>query len=133
VFSHFDSHHLQEIAMKTAIKTQLNSTASMLAAALLTFICIASGAALAAEPSQSLTKLVHYGDLNLDSEQGAQALYARLRWAARQVCSPLESIEISRQRQWEKCFNNAVANAVGQVDKTTLSALHVQTVNRSKS
>jgi UrcA family protein len=119
--------------MKTAIKTQLNSTASMLAAGLLTFICVASGAALAAEPSQSLTKIVHYGDLNLDSEQGARALYSRLRWAARQVCSPLESAEIPRKSQWEKCFNNAVANAVGQVDKTMLSALHVQAVNRSKS
>jgi UrcA family protein len=119
--------------MKTAIKTQLNSTAFLLATGLLAFICAASGAALAAEPSQSLTKIVHYGDLNLDSEQGAQALYARLRSAARQVCSPLESAEMSRQRQWEKCFNNAVANAVGQVDKTMLSALHVQAVNRSKS
>jgi UrcA family protein len=118
--------------MNTAIKTQLNPIASMLAAGLFTLICATSGgSALAAE--QTLTKIVRYGDLNLDSEQGAQALYARLRSAAREVCSPLESIEMSRQRQWKSCFNNALATAVGQVDKTMLSALHVQAVNRSKS
>jgi UrcA family protein len=120
--------------MNTATKTRLNSTASMLAAGLFALICAANGSAtLAAEPSESLTKIVHYGDLNLDSEQGAAALYARLRSAAKEVCSPLQSIEMARQRQWKNCFNNALATAVGQVDKTTVSALHVQAVNRSKS
>jgi UrcA family protein len=120
--------------MNTAIRTQTNSITSILAAGLFTFICAASGsAALAAEPSQRLTKIVHYGDLNLDSEQGARALYARLRGAARQVCSPLESIEMARRRQWQECFNNAVADAVGQVNKSMLSALHAQALNRSRS
>jgi UrcA family protein len=119
--------------MNTAIKTRLNSMTSMLATGLFTLICAASGGALAAEPPESLTKIVHYGDLNLDSKQGAEALYARLRSAAKEVCSPLQSIEMSRQHEWKNCFNNALANAVGQVDKTTVSALHVQAVNRSKS
>jgi|HubBroStandDraft_6_1064221.scaffolds.fasta_scaffold1536300_2 UrcA family protein len=120
--------------MNTAAKTQMNPMISMLTAGLFALVCAAgSGGAMAAESSQLLTKIVHYGDLNLDSEQGAQALYARLRGAAREVCSPLESAEISRQRLWKNCFNNALANAVGQVDKTTLSTLHVQAVNRSKS
>jgi UrcA family protein len=120
--------------MNTAIKTQSNSMTSMLAAGLFSLICAASGSgAMAAQPLQPLTKIVHFGDLNLDSEQGAKALYARLRGAARQVCSPFEGLEISRRQLWESCFNNAVANAVGEVNKTMLSALHVQAVNRSKS
>jgi UrcA family protein len=120
--------------MNTAIKTQLNSMTSMLAAGLFSLICAAiGGGALAAEPPQPLTKIVHYSDLNLDSEQGAMALYARLRGAAKQVCSPFESVELSRRRVWENCFNDTVASAVGQVDKTMLSALHVQAINRSKS
>jgi UrcA family protein len=120
--------------MKIATKTQFNSTTSMLAAGLFALLCAASGGrALAAEPSQPLTKTVHFGDLNLDSEQGAQTLYVRLRGAAKQVCSPLESIELSRRLVWETCINNAVADAVQQVDKTMLSALHVRAVNRSKS
>jgi UrcA family protein len=120
--------------MNTSIKTQLNSTASMLAAGFFALICAASSVeALAAELPQPLTKIVHYGDLNLDSEQGAKVLYARLRNAARQVCSPLQSIALSRQRQWEVCVNNAVANAVGKVNKTTVSALHAQMAYRPKS
>jgi UrcA family protein len=120
--------------MNTVVKTQLKSSTSLLAASLFTLICaVSGGAALAADVSQPLTKIVRYGDLNLDSQQGAQALYSRLRGAARQVCSPFESIEYPRHRLWEKCFNNAVANAVGEIDKTMLSALHVQSVNQSKS
>jgi UrcA family protein len=119
--------------MNTAIETPMNPMTSILAAGLFALICAASGSALAAKPSETLTKIVHYGDLNLDSEQGAAALYARLRSAAKEVCSPLQSIEMARQRQWKNCFNNALATAVGQVDKTTVSALHVQAVNRSKS
>jgi len=119
--------------MNTINKTQSNPRTSMLAAGLFTLICAASGGeAVAAEPA-ALTKIVHYGDLNLDSEQGAQALYARLRGAAKQVCAPFESIEMTRRRLWQNCINDAVANAVVQVDKTTLSSLHVQVVNRSKS
>jgi UrcA family protein len=113
--------------MNTPIRT------SMFAAGLFGFICAAGSVeALAAEPTQALTKIVHYGDLNLDSEQGAKVLYARLRSAARQVCSPLQSIDLSLQRQWEVCFNNAIANAVGEVNKTTVSALHAQMVYRPK-
>jgi UrcA family protein len=122
------------MAMKTLIKTQLNSTASMLSAALFTVIFAASGgAALAAEPSQPLTKTVHYGDLNLDSEQGAKVLYARMRSAARDVCAPLEGLDMSRRRLWQNCFDSAVANAVVKVDKTMVSALHIQTINRARS
>jgi UrcA family protein len=124
----------QETAVKIAIRTQTNSIASILAAGLFAFICAANGStALAAEPSQRLTKIVHYGDLNLDTEQGARALYARLRGAARQVCSPLESIEMGGRQQWKACVNDAVANAVAQVNKSMLSALHAQVVNRSRS
>ena len=120
--------------MKTGTKTQFNSMTSMLAAGLFALIGAAGdGRALAAEPSQTLTKTVHFGDLNLDTEQGAQTLYVRLRSAAKQVCAPIESIELSRRLVWETCINNAVADAVQQVDKTMLSALHVRAVNRSKS
>jgi hypothetical protein len=34
---------------------------------------------------------------------------------------------------WQTCFDNAVANAVVEVNKTTLSALHIQSGNRSKT
>jgi UrcA family protein len=99
---------------------------------LFSLIC-AAGGAQAAEPPQILTKIVRYGDLNLDSEQGAKVLYGRLRSAARQVCAPLDNVDLGIQRQWNDCFSKAVGNAVAQVNKTTLSALHAQVVYRPKT
>jgi UrcA family protein len=119
--------------MNTAIKTSLNSTASLLAAVLFGLMGAASGGRALATEQQPLTKIVRYGDLNLDSDQGAQALYARLRGAANQVCSPLKSIEMSRQHAWQQCFDNAIGTAVAEVGKTTLSALHSQAVSGRKS
>jgi hypothetical protein len=59
--------------MNTSIKTQSKLTASILATSFFALGCAAIGAQ-AAEPSQSLTKTVAYGDLNLDSDQGAKVL-----------------------------------------------------------
>jgi|SRR5450631_2382497 len=77
--------------MKTTIKTQSISAASILAAG---FIALSGAAtvvpAQAAEPAQSHTQIVRYGDLNLDSEQGAKVLYTRIRGAAGNVCFSLD-------------------------------------------
>jgi UrcA family protein len=120
--------------MKTPIKIKLNSTAAFLAASFFALACATIGSlAQAAEPAQALTKVVAYGDLNLDSAQGAKVLYARLRSAAQIVCSPLEGRGLIQNGLWQSCFDNAVSAAVGQVNKTTVSALHSQMINRSKS
>lgn len=58
--------------------------------------------------------VVAYADLNLETEPGRQALGARLRFAAHQVCgerSKLLRVESSRRA----CFNGAMADAWGQV------------------
>ena len=116
--------------MNTSIKTQSKLTASILAASFFALGCAAIGAQ-AAESSQSLTKNVAYGDLNLDSDQGTKVLYARLRNAARYVCSPLEGRDLSQKNLWRACFDNALASAVVQINKTSVTALHNQTVNHS--
>jgi len=72
-----------------------------------------------------------YGDLNLDSVQGAKMLYTRLRAAAQQVCSPLESKELSRRGLWLTCVSDALAAAVKQVNKPMLTAVHSQNVRSS--
>lgn len=117
--------------MTTSIKTQSNSTACILAASFVIIACAAVGSrAQAGEPSQPLTKVVAYGDLNLDSEQGAKVLYARLRGAAQSVCSPLDGRDLIQKSLWHACFDNAVGRAVVQINKTTVSALHNQAVSR---
>lgn len=115
--------------MKTAIKTQYKSTAFMLTAGFFALGCAAMGdRAQAADGQQPLTRAVVYGDLNLDSEQGAKVLYTRLRGAARDVCFPLESRDF-KQTLWHRCFDGALASAVAQVDRARVTALHNQLVS----
>ena len=118
--------------MITTIKTQSLFTATALAASLLAFGGVAMGGRVqAAEPAQSYTSIVSYGDLNLDSEQGAKVLYARLRNAAENVCSSLEGRELIQKRIWQGCFDKAVTSAVGQVNKARVTALHNQVANHN--
>jgi len=70
------------------------------------------------------TKIVTYGDLNLDSPSGAKAFYSRVQSAARTVCSSLEGRDLNSQAAWHKCYNKAVASAVSQVSATTAVALN---------
>jgi UrcA family protein len=126
-------YHLhQEIAMKTAIKTKSITKAAIVAASFFALGCAAmGGTAKAAEPASFYTTIVSYGDLNLDSEQGAKVLYARLRNAAQNVCSSLEGRDLIQKRIWQGCFDNAIAGAVGQVNKARVTALHNQMVNHT--
>jgi UrcA family protein len=118
--------------MKTAIKTQSISAASILAAG---FIALSGAAtvvpAQAAEPAQSHTKIVRYGDLNLDTEQGAKVLYTRIRGAAGNVCSWLDGRNLSEKTLRQACFDKAVASAVEQVNKARVTALHNQIVSHT--
>ncbi len=118
--------------MKTAIKTRSQSMAFISAASLVALGCAAiDSTAQAADAQQPLTRTVAYGDLNLDSEQGAKVLYARLRHAAEDVCFPLDSRDLAQKTAWQRCFNHAVASAVAQVNRATVTALHNQTVGHS--
>jgi UrcA family protein len=58
-------------------------------------------------------------------------LYARIRNAAENVCSSLEGRDLSEKKLWQSCFDKAVANAVVQVDKSRVTALHNQTVTHT--
>jgi UrcA family protein len=115
--------------MKTPIKTQSKSIAFIMAVSFFALSCAAANARADADDwRQPLTKIVFYGDLNIDSDQGAKVLYARLRSAAKQVCFPLESRDLIRNL-WQRCFDGALASAVGKVNTARVTALHKQTVN----
>ena len=115
--------------MKTAIKTQSVSIASICAASFSG--AVIGNKAQATQPPQADTVIVGYGDLNLDTEQGAKVLYARLRGAARTVCAAFEDRDFKRMTLWKSCFDKAVASAVVQINKSTVTALHNQAVNHS--
>jgi UrcA family protein len=115
--------------MKIATRSTL---ASMICTGLIAMTCLASaGTALAWDTGEVLTKKVTYGDLNLDNELGAKALYNRIRYAAKEVCAPFESKELARRVVWQTCVGHAVTSAVEQVNRPMVTALHNRNVNRS--
>jgi UrcA family protein len=115
--------------MKTPIKTSFQSAASVIA--LVAIACtVTTGSAAADEPGNGLTRAVAYGDLNLASEQGAKALYSRLRFAAEHVCASFESPDLSQQKLQQNCVDNALESAVSKINNPLVSALQDQRVNR---
>jgi UrcA family protein len=68
--------------------------------------------------------VVQYGDLNLNSRAGVLALHARLRSAAQDVCSPLDSRVLGLLEQYESCVDDAVAQSVAAVGNDSLSKYH---------
>ena len=51
-----------------------------------------------------------YANLNVDTDPGAEdLLYARIRQAAQDVCSTLESRELLVRAKWLRCFDSAMS------------------------
>jgi UrcA family protein len=87
----------------------------------------ASGSVLAAAPADTAPSVtVAYGDLNLASEQGSGALYARIVAAARQVCyvGSVDIRDLQRYNQARSCEARAIAAAVQAVHSPQLAAIH---------
>ena len=101
------------------------STRSLIAAAtavgIATMSLFSISAQAGADAPQVTIPLERY---DLSKQSGADLLYVRLQRAAREVCRPLESRELSFKRLHEQCFENALQNAVASVDNVKLTALH---------
>ena len=100
--------------------------------------CIASGgsfgsSALAAERTGEAPSInVGYADLDLNTADGVEALYARLRTAARHVCSQHEGRTLINAAEWQACYDQALSTAVSKVKSESLSALHRVSNSRQK-
>lgn len=68
--------------------------------------------------------VVEYGDLNLNTKAGILRLHARLRSAALNVCSPLDSRVIGRLGEYEACVAKAITQSVAAVGNDSLSKYH---------
>lgn len=101
--------------------------ASVLAAAL---FCAAAPVMADSEP-RAVT--VNFDELDLTTAQGAGKLYARLRFAARQVCAPLDGRELTRRNAFKECYSEALENAVKQVNVSAVTALHVRAVQGERA
>jgi UrcA family protein len=72
--------------------------------------------------SQSVS--VRYDDLNLASPAGVNALYRRISVAARQVCPDIYSRNLDVAVAGQRCFADAVAKAVSEVNNPQLAMVH---------
>jgi UrcA family protein len=69
---------------------------------------------------------VSYADLNLSSTAGANALYGRIKSAAKQACG-YEGSSLTDIRLWRRCVHEAVDDAVGRVNSPLLTQVHTGT------
>lgn len=83
------------------------------------------------EEPKSVT--VHYGGLDLANGKGAEALYSRLRGAARQVCATLDGRELRQKAAYRSCYNEALGNAVNQVNREAVTVLHNRAVRAERA
>jgi UrcA family protein len=77
-----------------------------------------------ASPEEAPSRHVSYADLNIDSASGAEALYVRIRYAARAVCSQYESEQLDRRSVWQSCVSKSVDAAVAKINNRMLSSIH---------
>ena len=98
--------------------------------------CFALGAAsnahAATAPAAAAPAMkVSYGDLNLATEQGSLALYARLEHAARAVC-PVDDIrDLHAYLASRACQAEAIARAVQEINSPTLASVYAERVHHS--
>jgi len=72
-------------------------------------------------------------DLNLDHPAGVDALYSRIRGAAREVCRGAEGRGVAMQMAWRSCMKEAVDGAVASAHNDALASLHTEKSSRSTS
>jgi UrcA family protein len=77
--------------------------------------------------------VVQYADLDLASEEGAQALYARLSSAASRACgnTPM-AWEHKARKDFKACFERKLEKAVGKVGHPNVQAVHAVRKEASK-
>jgi UrcA family protein len=84
--------------------------------------CASSFASDADTPQQ---RVVRFADLNLDRPEGIATLYARLRFAARQVCDDEEPDLVLRMLS-NTCVVRATERAVAEINSPALTSYYQQ-------
>jgi UrcA family protein len=70
------------------------------------------------------SRVVQYTTEALTSNDGLQDLYRRIQFAAKQVCPDSFSKDLHANELVRACRQQAVANAIHQINNSQLAALH---------
>jgi UrcA family protein len=99
--------------------------ASLIGACALAIVFLAPRVTHADSVDQRPTEAVRFGDLNLDSLSGVEALFRRLQIAAGEVCKQYEPHAILiPSAAHQACVRNAVSGAIRNIDSPLLSAYY---------
>jgi UrcA family protein len=80
--------------------------------------------AQASEPDNTVAhKVVSFRDLNVNSAEGAEVLYRRIRSAAHEVCADPLRYDLS-ELALKPCINEAMSRAIAQVNSPMLTSLY---------
>jgi UrcA family protein len=97
--------------------------------AALAALCVAATTAVFADEAPSVTLRVRTPVDGVNAEQ----VYQQIRNAAREVCAPLESKELTRESLHRQCIDQAVANAVAQAGSHALTNIHLSHLDNGQS
>lgn len=111
----------------------MHTSANVLALALLTAIStLPAHAGTATKHNRVPQVVVRYGDLNVETEAGALALYNRIVRAASRVCPSAGIRDIARLQIVRACQDASVARAVGAAGLPRLAAIQDARTMRSR-
>ena len=114
------------------MKTQFRIHRLMLAGCLAATLFGGVQATANAAPAGYKSMTVRYDDLNLSNPKGVERLYARIRRAAKAVCSDPGGASLPAFRyQAKRCADQAIDAAVKSVNNRILTAMHDQKSNRN--
>ncbi len=86
----------------------------------------------AAPDAEAPSVTLQYHSTDLDTPHGIAILYRRIRSAASSVCGAYDRALLEEKMQWDKCVDQAVAQAVATVHSETLTAYHGHRVRGGK-
>jgi UrcA family protein len=118
---------IKEIAMNKFMATTARALTISIAATMAFNAASASTDGVSKVQSMAneyLTYVVPFSDLDVSKIEGAKTLYTRLRYAAKVVCEPLESVSSWGYARHRACMDKAIADAVASVDRPLLSQYH---------
>jgi UrcA family protein len=108
----------------TQVRTAI---AALLLGAVATVAALPATAEGLDEPPQFTVK---FGDLNISSPQGADALYARIKSAAKAVCPRIDERDLGQKIELKACVDHAISTAVIQVNAPELSAVYTKSTGK---
>jgi UrcA family protein len=109
---------LKEKVMKTI---NYSKNIAMATVAALGVASLAMGAHADESVAQVPARTVHYSDLNLNTQAGAEMLYGRIRRAAGQVCGDVGSRQLADATAARICVDRAVTASVRAVNNQRLT------------